>query len=216
MDTVHDLGGKEGYGPVPIEKLDAPFDHDWERRMWAMARMGIATDITIDWFRHCLERMVPVDYLGFSYFQKWCTNYLMMMVDNGQFTMDEVLAGKVTSPAPDHPKAKSLDELREHNRAMCTNFEAPVAAEPRFAPGDTVSTLKHGVAGHTRLPAYARGATGTVIAHHGGHILPDVCARGEHVGEHLYTVSFSAPELWGPDAHPKDSVSLELWESYLV
>ena len=31
----------------------------------------------------------------------------------------------------------------------------------------------------------------------------------------LYTVRFTAPELWGPDANPRDSVSLDLWEPYL-
>jgi hypothetical protein len=70
--------------------------------------------------------------------------------------------------------------------------------------------------GHTRLPRYARGASGTVIAHRGCHLLPDEGAKGREVGDHLYTVSFAAPELWGAEANPRDTVALDLWESYLV
>ena len=65
MDGTHDLGGRQGFGPVPVDTGDAPFSHDWEWRMWALARAGIAHGITIDWFRHGLERMVPADYLSY-------------------------------------------------------------------------------------------------------------------------------------------------------
>ena len=85
MDTIHDLGGKQGFGPIPVKTGDAPFTHDWERRMWGLARAGIAHDITIDWFRHGIERMVPADYLTFAYFNKWATNYLMLIIDNGRW-----------------------------------------------------------------------------------------------------------------------------------
>jgi hypothetical protein len=47
-------------------------------------------------------------------------------------------------------------------------------------------------------------------------VLPDSNAhfRGESP-QHLYAVRFSARELWGPEAAAKDSVTLDLWESYL-
>ena len=69
---------------------------------------------------------------------------------------------------------------------------------------------------HTRLPRYARDTRGTIIAHHGCHFLPDEGAKGNHVGDHLYTVCFAAAELWGPEANPRDTVTLDLWERYLV
>jgi hypothetical protein len=67
--------------------------------------------------------------------------------------------------------------------------------------------------GHTRLPRYARGKTGTVVATHGAHVFPDTNAHG--LGESpqpLCTVRFEARELWGVDGDP---VHLDLWESYL-
>ena len=54
-----------------------------------------------------------------------------------------------------------------------------------------------------------------IHAHHGGHVLPDAAARGEHRGEHLYTVSFASPDLWPEAKGSADRVFVDLWESYL-
>jgi len=215
MDGIHDLGGKEGFGPVPVTTGDAPFEHDWERRMWGLAREGLVPSMTIDWFRHGLELMVPGDYLTYSYFQKWATNYLMLMADADIATLDEITAGHVADPVPP-PAPKTTAQVIEQVRAGCTDFSTATTGAARFAVGDAARTLAQGTAPHTRLPGYARGRSGTIIAHHGCHLLPDQGAMGHHVGEHLYTVSFAAQQLWGADAHPADTVTLELWESYLV
>jgi nitrile hydratase len=68
---------------------------------------------------------------------------------------------------------------------------------------------------HTRLPADARGRTGRVTALRPGAVLPDTAAHfiGEYP-QHVYTVEFSARELWGEDAEPA-TVTLECFESYL-
>ena len=215
MDGIHDLGGKQGHGPVPVTEGDAAFTHDWERRMWGLARAGLVKGMTVDWFRHGLERMVPADYLSFSYFQKWATNYLMMLVDSGELEFDEIAAGHTArrgAPAP----ARSLDETLAYQRGLCTDFSREIPAAPAHAVGDRVTTRSHTTAQHSRLPQYARGRTGTVIAHHGAHLLPDSGAGGVHEAQHLYTVEFTARELWGEDADRRDTVTLELWESYFV
>jgi len=70
--------------------------------------------------------------------------------------------------------------------------------------------------GHTRLPRYARGKVGVVTRVHGAHVLPDTNAHG--AGEHpqwLYSVRFPARELWGEDAEPDQTVSIDAWEGYL-
>ena len=71
-------------------------------------------------------------------------------------------------------------------------------------------------AGHTRLPRYVRGRTGTVSGIHGNHVLPDSTAhdRGDDA-QPLYSVRFSATELWGNDAPNRDCLFIDLWESYL-
>ena len=90
-------------------------------------------------------------------------------------------------------------------------------AEPaRFAVGDHVLTRNIHPAGHTRLPRYGRGKRGVVERVHGAHVFPDTNAKSQ--GENpqwLYTVRFSARVLWGEEADPTVSVSIDAWESYL-
>ncbi len=216
MDGVHDLGGKEGFGPIDIGAGDRAFAHDWEWRMWGIARGGaLPAGTTIDWFRHGLERMVPSDYLAFSYFQKWATNYLALNLDAGAASLAEVLAGHAAARgAP--ATARGLADVLATNRAGNRSFAVEIPDPPRFSPGDAVRTRRRVAAAHTRLPAYASAAAGRVSAHHGAHLFADDGARGIERGEHLYTVVFAAPELWGDGADPRDSVSLDLFESYLV
>jgi nitrile hydratase len=217
MDGIHDLGGIQGFGPVPVKTGDADFRDlkDWEKRMWGLARNNLAPGITIDWFRHGLERMVPADYLSFAYFNKWCTNYLMMMLDNGTITMEDIVRGHVENP--DLPaEAKSLDDVLTITRKADVSFETEAESDPAFAIGDAVRTRRVITGDHIRLPRYARGFRGKIIARHGAHRLPDKGVHGIEASEHLYTIAISASEIWDDEADARDEVTLDLWESYLV
>jgi nitrile hydratase len=82
-----------------------------------------------------------------------------------------------------------------------------------FRPGDQVRTRRVDPPHHTRLPQYARGATGTIVEHQGCHPLPDRRARHLPAGpEPVYAVRFAARDLFGDGDH---TVTLDLWESYL-
>ena len=92
--------------------------------------------------------------------------------------------------------------------------DAGVTAQ--FREGEEVRARNLHTTGHTRLPRYVRGKRGTIAKLHGIFVFPDTNSR--HEGEdpqHLYSVSFRAQELWGDTASPKDSVYLDLWDSYL-
>ena len=92
-----------------------------------------------------------------------------------------------------------------------------VSEAPRFSVGQSVKTAATSVSGHTRLPAYARGRTGTVVRLQGGWVYPDSNAHGRgEQPEHLYCVRFEGSELWGAEAEPGQSVHLDLFESYLT
>lgn len=217
MDGIHDLGGMEGFGPIPVKTGDHDFCdfQDWEKRLYALHNCRPARGITIDWFRHAIERMPPGDYLTFPYFNKWCTNWLVLMIDDGVISLDEVKAGHVDMPNSQAAPITVEQALRINARSD-TSFMAASETAPMFKVGERARTRRAMPSGHHRLPRYARDASGTVMAHHGSHLLPDEGAKGRHVGEHLYTVSFSASDLWGDDANPRDTVNLDLWESYLV
>lgn len=212
MDGPHDLGGKGGYGPIDIDA--PPFREEWERRQWALSKNVPIPGGTIDWWRHGIENMDPITYATEPYFGKWCLNEIAHRIDQGLFTMDEVLGGP-RGPVSDPPATPlDMDDALARLRANNNDFRVALCTSPLFQLGDLVRTSSTASPGHTRLPAYARDHVGTVIAHHGGHLFPDEGARGHHVGAHLYTVEFTAAELWGTD--DLDTICLDLWEPYLV
>jgi hypothetical protein len=82
-----------------------------------------------------------------------------------------------------------------------------------FSPGEQVRTSRADPPHHTRLPRYARGATGTIVEHQGWYPLPDRRASQLPAEpEPVYTVRFAARELFGEGDH---TVTLDLWQSYL-
>ena len=117
--------------------------------------------------------------------------------------------------------------LKAKDVAITLGRGGPSAREvldsPKFKVGQEVRTINYSpnkniIGGHTRLPIYARGKKGKVILHHKGHVLPDASAHdlGDSP-EHLYTVEFLSTELWGDkDGNQKDSICIDLWESYLI
>ena len=87
--------------------------------------------------------------------------------------------------------------------------------EPRFRPGSRVRTTPVDPPHHTRVPRYVRGRVGEVVECQGTHPLPDDRARQlpDFRVEPVYTVRFTASDLWGVGAH---YVTVDLWESYLA
>jgi nitrile hydratase subunit beta len=215
MDGVHDLGGREGFGPIEGKHDPKVIHADWEMRDFAIKQSSAGGKTwTVDWFRYCRELADPVDYLTRPYYDQWLTTAVVQLIDEGYLTLDEIKSGASTfAPKPGRPP-QTADAARasvKHPRS----FAAPVNAAPRFAPGQSVRCRLDGGSGHTRLPGYARGRAGVIHAHHGGHVLPDAAARGEHRGEHLYTVSFASSDLWAEAKGRVDRVFVDLWESYL-
>lgn len=86
----------------------------------------------------------------------------------------------------------------------------------KFTAGDAVLVRNIHPTGHTRVPRYARGRRGVVHLDHGAFTFPDSNAAGDGPNpQHVYSVRFTARELWGPAASPRDTVHLDLWDDYL-
>jgi nitrile hydratase subunit beta len=102
--------------------------------------------------------------------------------------------------------------------ALATGVPSRVDTQvtPRFAPGDKVIAKNINPEGHTRLPRYARGKKGEIARLRGSFAVEDRTAH--HLSpdpQQVYSVRFSARELWGPSAPEKDALFIDLWESYL-
>jgi nitrile hydratase subunit beta len=215
MDGMHDLGGREGFGPIPFKDDNEPFHGEWEKRVFGMAQSSArGAGWSIDWFRFCRELIPPADYLTRSYFDHWLLTLFARMIDAGYIATDEIKTGvSAIKPVPENGPA-TAEEARAFVRTP-RSFAVAEDRPSRFSAGDRVRAHNFGHSGHTRLPFYVRGRTGTVLWHHGAHILPDASARGEQKGAHLYTVRFAAAELW-PEAHGRtDQIFIDLWEDYL-
>jgi len=216
MDGAHDMGGAKGFGPVVPEPNEPVFHGDWERRAFAltvaMARPG---GWNIDMSRFARENRPPEDYLSKSYFHIWLAGLETLMIERGLVTREEIEAGKVLSPPKPGVKPIAPNEVTPAiRRGGPTEREANRPA--MFAVGETVRMKDIHPVTHTRLPQYVRGHLGTIELNHGCHVFPDTNSLGK--GEDpqwLYTVRFDGPELWGKDADPTLSVSVDAWESYL-
>jgi nitrile hydratase subunit beta len=216
MDGAHDMGGAKGFGPVIPEPNEPVFHGDWERRAFAltvaMARPG---GWNIDMSRFARENRPPEDYLSKSYFQIWLAGLETLMIERGLVTREEIEAGKVLSPPKPGVKPVAPNEVTPAiRRGGPTEREAKAPA--MFAVGETVRMKDIHPVTHTRLPQYVRGHLGTIELNHGCHVFPDTNSLGK--GEDpqwLYTVRFDGPELWGKDADPTLSVSVDAWEPYL-
>lgn len=215
MDGIHDLGGKQGFGPVDVNEPDEPFHAAWEARL-----LGIVRSFTrpapwsVDWFRHVRECIEPADYLTRPYYDQWLQTYAAMLVDSGVATVEEIASGTSRTPVDGLP-APAPPESVALSKATVVRFDRAEGSTPIFAVGDAVSTRWSGAPGHTRLPLYVRGKRGVVAALRGCHDLPDTNMHADGPAEPLYTVSFAVTDLWPEAAGRKDRVFVDLWESYL-
>lgn len=214
MNGVHDMGGMHGMGPIAPEAGEPVFHADWEARVHAMT-IASPTRGNIDAGRHQRELIPGPEYLAMTYYEKWFRSLSELLVKHGLATWGEIASGRA---APGFRKAEPRLKAADVAPALGTrrSYIRETAAGPAFAVGDKVRCRNINPTGHTRLPRYVRGHVGEVAALHGAHVFPDSNARGE--GENpqaLYTVRFTARELWGEAANPRDTVSLDLWESYL-
>jgi nitrile hydratase len=87
---------------------------------------------------------------------------------------------------------------------------------PLFEVGRRVRARNINPEGHTQLPRYARGKVGIIAIDHGVYTFPDTNAlfHGEK-RQHVYSVRFTARELWGDQASPRDTVHIDMWDDYL-
>ena len=217
MNGIHDMGGMHGMGPIRQEKNEPVFHEAWEGRVFAINRAITAwRKWNIDASRHGVELIPPADYLRMSYYEKWLARNMVLLVKHGLITQHELETGK---PAPGSQKL-TPPLAAAAVPAMVTrrvSYMRPQAeAKARFQVGDRVRARKLNPVGHTRLPRYARGRQGVIAGLRGVFVFPDTNAhfQGEQP-QQLYSVRFAARELWGDGVSPRDSVYIDMWDSYL-
>jgi nitrile hydratase beta subunit len=216
MNGAQDMGGVHGFGPVRPEPNEPWFHAAWERRAFAITlAMGASGEWNLDMSRHARENRSPADYLSKSYYEIWLAGLEKLLAERGLVTPEEIAAGRaLVPPKPIKRKLAAADVPAVLARGAPT--ERPAERPARFAVGDRVRAKQMNPTTHTRLPRYVRGHVGTIVMEHGCHVFPDSHAHGKgEAPQWLYTVRFAGTELWGADADPTLSVTVDAWESYL-
>lgn len=217
MNSIHDIGGMHGFGPVVAEESAHVFHEPWHGRVFAM-RMACAFHRrwNADMGRYARERMPPTQFLTASYYERAQYALEVLLVESGLLSSTELANGRkeyavevsgVLSPDAVAAIVKSRRKARIDD----------VAVAPRFRVGDRVLSSNAQPLGHTRLPRYARGREGVIDRDHGVFTFADTNAMTrDRKPQHLYSVRFAASELWGSSASPKDAVYLDLWDDHLA
>jgi len=216
MNGIHDMGGMHGMGSIQEEKNEPVFHESWEGRVFALNRAaGAWRKWNIDASRHSKELLPPAEYLRMSYYEKFYAGLVELLIMSGLVTRAEIDSGKAAQGS-----AKATPPLTAELALVLVAKGVPASRNlqvaPRFHTGQRVRARNINPVGHTRLPRYARGKFGMVDRNHGVFVFPDTNAHflGEKP-QHVYSVRFSARELWGEQAPQKDSGSLDLWDDYL-
>ena len=216
MNGPHDLGGQMGLGPVAPEIDEPVFHAEWEKRALGLTlASGALGAWNIDESRHARENRHPVDYLSSSYYEIWIKGLERLLTRQGFVSERDLAEGRAVDGAATPKRVLKAADVPAV-LARGGPCDRPVEAPPRFKAGDRVMTKNFSPAGHTRLPRYARAKAGVVETVHEGFVFPDSNAHGEGENpQRVYTIVFTGKEIWGEDADPTLTVSIDAWESYL-
>ncbi len=201
MDGVHDLGGRQGFGPVNPEGMRESFHESWEKKINAISGRMVGLHIyNMDEYRHAIERMDPRHYVSATYFERVFTAAATLLVEKGVIDAQALndAAGEVV------PLARTAKPGREAAGEL-----------PEFAIGDMVRVRNDFVGGHVRMPAYIRGKTGRIVGKSPTYPYPDAAAHGLPAERQCtFDVRFDSQHLW-PDASEKAEVHVGVFHGYL-
>lgn len=219
MNSIHDLGGMEGFGAVHIEE-DEPVFHDaWEGWTYSIFFAALGSGVfNLDEFRYSIERMAPDEYLEASYYERWLTAIERLLIEKDVLTQAEIddRMNALVTGTTEVPSRPDPDRFGELAAGLKETFDVERDLnEPAFGVGDRVRVRNFHPPGHTRAPRYARRAEGVIDHLWGAFVCPDSHAHGGEEADPVYNVRFPSTEIWGPDAQPDEYIHLDMWERYL-
>jgi nitrile hydratase len=227
MHGPHDVGGRDGIGPIDAAFLK-PGIPDWrypfEGRMHAVTAMAIAKGaFNLDEQRHGIELMKWSEYLDSTYYAHWLFSVEKLLNDKGYVSHDEIDQRMVELGAPSmtpHPqKPETLSPFASQMIDVLwkgTPHDVAADTPPVFEGGATVVVRNLHEATHNRLPGYLNKARGVIAKQYGAFHDPAASAHEQVSRPHqLYMVRFSATDLWGAEATEDFDLYADLFEDYL-
>lgn len=218
MDGIHDVGGRQGFGPIEVTESDPPFPTEWEARAFGITKsVTSASDYSTDKFRFTREQLPPLEYLTTPYFEQWMRGTMAMLVGSGLVTAKELATGHsdgtTTSEGVGLPKTA---QDAQDATTTAVKYDGPYDGKLAFASGDRVMISMNAPRGHTRLPQYIRGRIGRVVAYHGAHGVPEDNVKNVKTFEPLYAIAFGLGDLFDEHQGSTDQINVEIWERFLA
>ena len=219
MNGIHDMGGMHGMGPIDVREDERPFHAEWEGRAWGLLRaVGPFGPSRRRNFRYEHEILPPAEYLQMQYYERFIRILVDRLMAAKLLTQAEVDSGKADPSSPRQTPRVTPAMIAAQIGQRRSLRRDDVKVSPRFKVGQAVRARNINPVGHTRLPRYMRGHLGTIVADHGVFDFQDTDAEGYTLPnrpQHVYTVRFTARELWGETANARDTIHAELWEEYI-
>ena len=89
MNGIHDCGGMQNLGAIPLEVNEPVFHADWEKQILIMTINGfLSGEILVDNFRHEIEKMPAAEYLLSSYYEHWVYAIEHLLIKNNTITRE--------------------------------------------------------------------------------------------------------------------------------
>jgi nitrile hydratase subunit beta len=219
MNSIHDMGGMHGMGPIEVREDERPFHAEWEARAWGLMRaVNPFGPNRRRNFRYEHEILPPVQYLQMQYYERFIKVLVDRLLEAKVLTHAELDTGRADPASPRVTPRVTPANIAEQLARRRSLRRDDVRIRSKFKVGQRVRARNINPVGHTRLPRYMRGHLGTIVSDHGVFGFQDTDAQGYTLPDrpqHVYTVSFTARELWGNAANPRDTMHAELWEDYL-
>ncbi len=199
MDGIHDLGGRESFGPIDVHEPEEPFHAAWEARLLGIVRgMSRPVPWSIDWFRHVRELIDPADYLTRPYYDQWLQTYAAMMIESGLASVSEIASGRSGTPRRGQPPPAPPQGVAQAS-TVAVRFDRATGQDPAFHVGERLRAIAFAI------PVTPGSPSTCVVGPDGSRpsgvfmSCPTQPRGGGRRAEPLYTVSFAATDLW-PEA----------------
>lgn len=197
-------------GPIPFEKSEPASHEPWEARIAAIWSAMSGPQMQ-DHFGQYASSSPPSDDPAVGYFQGRYAQIVDWLVAAGMITRSELENGRPAEGARTATPLLTADMVGSWFSSDDNPWKCDVDVKPKFGVGQLVYARNMNPDPQRRCSCYARGKVGIVERDHGVFALPHLthqCLDDE--SQHLYSVRFTASELWG-QAHPNDTVVVNMW-----
>ena len=216
MNSIHDMGGMHGMGPIEVREDERPFHAEWEGRAWGLVRAaGPFGPARRRNFRYEHEVLPPAQYLQMQYDERFIKLLVDRLIAAKLLTQAELDSGRADPGVAEVHAARHTRERRRTARPASI-ATAGGSTDPVTVQGGPTSACSQHQPGRAHSPAPLHAGPSWNDCDGPRHLR--FSGHRRHAADrpqHVYTVSFSARELWGDTANARDNIHAELWEDYL-